>query len=316
MNHHPPPPPLVSYVIPCYNCEDYIAECLKSVFSQIGVHLQALVIDDGSTDGSLEVVNKFISANPRADISLLFHPNNENLGVSASRSLGIRHAQGKYIGFLDADDLLLSSHKTSEQVSIFMQFPNVVLIHSGVKIIGDIPNNAMDHEQHFVQRSELGVYHLSKVPQSLDLNCIANSTVLVRKEALSDFSYSQLFQIEDFVLWHLVSLRGLFFCLSDKLVGYRFHSGSATSRYNKSLLIQQYSSVEFKLALAMKSPSILQSVVAIISLSSTLSSLMTLYSNSNTGTRVPSQIRILRLASFWGTLCSRFSAFLYSKSFT
>jgi glycosyltransferase involved in cell wall biosynthesis len=302
---------LVSYIVPCFNCENYILCCLQSIFAQDDVDVEAVVIDDGSSDRSIAKVQQFINSNPSAKISLLSHPGNSNLGVSASRSLGVQHSRGEFISFLDADDVLLEPNKTSQQIAVLLGSPNVVLVHSGVKIIGDIPSEALAHEQHFARRSALGPYRLSSISQSLDINCIANSTVLVRKQALAEFSYRQLFQVEDFVLWHLVALAGNFYCLPDQLVGYRFHSETATSRYNKSLLVQHYSSIEFKLALAAKSPSKIQSAVAILSLFSSLSNLLALYARNDMLCRVPSANWILRLASSLSRWSARASCYVY-----
>jgi len=302
---------LVSYIIPCFNCEHYILDCLQSVFSQVDVDVEAVVIDDGSSDRSVNRVQQFMNSNRSAKVSLVFHPGNKNLGVSASRNLGIQRAQGEFIGFLDADDMLLDTQKTFKQLSIFMDSPNIVLVHSGVKIIGEIPSEALAHERHFGQRSALGPYRLSKVSQSLNINCIANSTVIVKRQALASFSYTQLFQVEDFVLWHLLSLAGKFYCLPGQLVGYRFHAETATSRYRKSLLIQYYSSIEFKLALAAKSPSKIQSAAAFLSLFSSIYDLLGLYSQNTKLSHVPSANWILRLVSLLSRCCSRASCYAY-----
>jgi glycosyltransferase involved in cell wall biosynthesis len=302
---------LVSYIVPCFNCENFILECLDSILGQTDVEIEIIIVNDGSSDRSLEFIRQFMASVSPNKVGLYSHQNQENRGVSASRMLGVKHARGDYIAFLDADDVLIDPVKTSRQVSIINANPNVVLVHSGVKIIGDIPSEALEHEQHFARRSALGPYRLSNISQSLDINGIANSTVLVRRQALAEFSYRQLFQVEDFVLWHLVSLAGSFYCLPDQLVGYRFHSATATSRYSKSLLIQHYSSIEFKLALAVKSPSIVQSVVALLSLFSSLSNLLALYSRNDMESDVPSGNWILRLASSLARWSSRVSCYAY-----
>lgn len=294
---------LVSYVIPCYNCENYIHDCLYSLTQQVDCNLEAVVVDDGSCDHSIAKIEAFIQANPQLNIRLYCHPNHENRGVSASRELAVRHAEGEYIAFLDADDVLLSPTKTSEQLSVFQKFPSVVLVHSGITIIGDIPADATSHEHHFSQRSELGVYNLRLLSSSFDLNCIANSTVVVKRAALSNFYYPQLFQVEDFVLWHLLSLEGNFFCIRASLVGYRFHGNSASSSYNKSRLTALYSMLEFKLALSAISPSRVQSLIALLSSFETLSALFTYYATSplpNRGSTASSYVlsRLSKLSSY------------------
>lgn len=90
--------PFFSVVIPLYNKEEYIEDTLKSVFNQTFQDFEIIVVNDGSTDGSLIRVNTFNDNK----ISVI---QQENLGLSAARNTGIRNAKAEYIAFLDADDL-------------------------------------------------------------------------------------------------------------------------------------------------------------------------------------------------------------------
>ncbi len=102
--------PLVSVIIPLYNSEKYIADTLKSVLNQTYKNIEILVIDDGSKDDSLNVAKTFENLNVK-----IFSQSNK--GASAARNYGLREAKGKYIQFLDADDLL-STNKIKSQVSL------------------------------------------------------------------------------------------------------------------------------------------------------------------------------------------------------
>lgn len=95
-------PFLLSVIIPCYNCQDYIYECLQSVSSQIDDSVEIIVINDGSTDNSLKEIELFISENKNKSIKLITQTNQ---GVSAARNAGIDVCSGKYLAFLDGDDL-------------------------------------------------------------------------------------------------------------------------------------------------------------------------------------------------------------------
>ena len=90
---------LVSVVVPAYNSENFIAECLESLISQTFSNLEIIVVDDGSTDRTLEICRAYTYRDDR--IKVLTH---KNCGVSASRNEGILGCTGDYIIFIDADD--------------------------------------------------------------------------------------------------------------------------------------------------------------------------------------------------------------------
>ena len=90
--------PAVSVVIPCYNSERWLPDTLASVVTQRGVDLDIIIVDDGSTDGSFEIAGRVC---PNARIF-----RTENRGASAARNLGTSYAEGEFVQYLDADDLL------------------------------------------------------------------------------------------------------------------------------------------------------------------------------------------------------------------
>ena len=93
---------LISIIIPVYNAEKYLDRCLKSVVSQTYQNLEIIVVDDGSTDQSWDIIEKFASTDSR-----IIKIQQENVGVSAARNRGLEIANGDFIGFVDADDEIL-----------------------------------------------------------------------------------------------------------------------------------------------------------------------------------------------------------------
>ena len=91
---------LVSIITPCYNGEEYVAQTIRSVLAQSYKNWEMILVDDGSTDGSGQIIREFIKQDSR--ISLL---RQENAGSAAARNAGIRAARGRYLALLDADDL-------------------------------------------------------------------------------------------------------------------------------------------------------------------------------------------------------------------
>ena len=93
--------PLLSIIIPVYNAEKYISACLNSILNQTYTNIEIIIIDDGSTDSSLEICNIFAQTDHRIKI---YHQSNK--GQSTARNRGLKIATGKYITFVDADDAI------------------------------------------------------------------------------------------------------------------------------------------------------------------------------------------------------------------
>ncbi len=96
----------VSVIVPVYNCEEYIGATLDSIINQDFKNFEVIVIDDGSTDKSLEIINEKLSK------SLISHQiiHQENSGVSSARNAGISKATGEYLVFIDGDDYVTGNH--------------------------------------------------------------------------------------------------------------------------------------------------------------------------------------------------------------
>ena len=92
---------LVTIVLNVYNCEKYVKKCLDSLIKQTYKNLEILIINDGSTDKSLEICEKYQKKDNR--IRIITH---ENCGLSLSRNAGIDNAKGEYIYFIDSDDYI------------------------------------------------------------------------------------------------------------------------------------------------------------------------------------------------------------------
>lgn len=110
-----PSSPLVSVIIPAYNAEAFIERTLTSVLSQTYQNLEVLVIDDGSTDCTPELIQKIAQRDRR--VRLLWQ---SNAGVAAARNLGIQHAKGEFIAPIDADDIWYP-HNLERQVQCFLK---------------------------------------------------------------------------------------------------------------------------------------------------------------------------------------------------
>lgn len=93
--------PLISIIIPVYNVEKYLCQCIDSVLLQTYTNIEIIMINDGSTDSSGDICDNYSKKDARITVI-----HKENGGVSSARNIGIEHAQGKYILFIDADDFI------------------------------------------------------------------------------------------------------------------------------------------------------------------------------------------------------------------
>src|SRR3990172_4396851 len=101
IQYSPFPVPVVSVIVPCYNHGHFLAEALESVLAQSWQLWECIVVDDGSTDDTRQVVEAFVQIDTRFQY---LHQSNQ--GLSAARNAGIAVCKGSYIQFLDADDML------------------------------------------------------------------------------------------------------------------------------------------------------------------------------------------------------------------
>ena len=109
----------VSVIVPVYNVEDYLRECLDSLINQSLDDIEIICVNDGSTDSSMEILKEY-EDNPKIRIY-----SQDNAGLSAARNTGLEHVNGQYIYFIDSDDILCENalerlYETAEEKSLDM----------------------------------------------------------------------------------------------------------------------------------------------------------------------------------------------------
>lgn len=115
--------PIISVIIPVYNAEKYLDECIQSVIKQKERNIEIIIIDDGSTDNSYNVCSKYQKKDNRIKIY-----KQKNAGVSSARNLGIKKSIGKYLYFMDADDII--------QTNIFTDFLKLKINENSLYVFG------------------------------------------------------------------------------------------------------------------------------------------------------------------------------------
>ncbi len=124
--------PLVSCVIIFLNSEQYLGEAIDSVLAQSYANWELWLVDDGSTDGSTAVAQRYARNHPER-VYYLAHEGHTNRGKNAARNLGVAHARGKYVALLDSDDLWLPE-KLTEQVALLEQYPTAGMLYGRTQL--------------------------------------------------------------------------------------------------------------------------------------------------------------------------------------
>ncbi|MFD0990560.1 glycosyltransferase family 2 protein [Mariniflexile jejuense] len=178
--------PLVSIITPMFNSEAYISETVNSIINQTYKNWELLLIDDGSTDNTIEIANQILLKFP--NIKLL--KNSINLGAAISRNKGIEASNGKYIAFLDADDIW-KPKKLETQIA-FMQAENCHVCFSSYEQIDETgkPLNKL-------------IKALPKLSyqKHLKSNYIGNLTGMYNVEVLGKIKAPNLQKRQDWLLW-------------------------------------------------------------------------------------------------------------------
>ncbi|EKT61277.1 glycosyltransferase family 2 protein [Providencia sneebia] len=206
--------PLVSVIMPCYNSEKNIQESIDSVLNQEYQNVELIIVDDNSTDSTVNILNNI--TDPRVSIIL----SKKNNGAGYSRNIGIEKAKGRFIAFLDSDDIWIKS-KLKEQISF-------MLTH-------DYPFT-FSYYQHF---SSKGLEQVITAPEyttyqkSLYGNVIGCLTVIYDTQRFGKQYMPLIRKRQDFGLWlTLLSLEKKAYCYPKVLAYYRIDSGMTQNKFN------------------------------------------------------------------------------------
>ena len=233
--------PLVSAIIIFLNEEKFLAEAIGSVFAQTYSNWELLLVDDGSADRSIEIARSY-AEQYRDKIPYLEHAGHETRGMSAARNLGLRHARGEYIAFLDADDVWLP-HKLKQQLQILNAYPAAGMVYGSPQLWHGWTGHPEDIERDSLQRIGVQPDSLVQPPtllvRYLDRKAItpAPSDVLLRHEIVKragGFEDSFRGMYEDQLFFAKVCLKTPVFVSSECWVRHRQHCDSACSVWRRT----------------------------------------------------------------------------------
>jgi glycosyltransferase involved in cell wall biosynthesis/SAM-dependent methyltransferase len=224
---------LVSVIMIFLNEEQFIQEAIASVFAQSYGNWELLLVDDGSTDGSSKIVQRYAEQYPEK-VRYVEHDGHQNRGMSASRNLGIRNARGEYIAFLDGDDVWLP-RKLEQQVAILESQPEAALVCGRAQWWYSWTGKPEDNHRDFIQQLDVQLDTLVKPPTLLSLflqnEWASLCDILVRREvveAVGGYEDSFRGMYEDQAFHAKLCLKSAVFVANACWYRYRQHSDACT----------------------------------------------------------------------------------------
>ncbi|WP_126244190.1 glycosyltransferase [Chitinophaga rhizosphaerae] len=215
--------PLISIVLPCYNAGEFLQDCLNSIFSQSYPHFELIIVNDGSTDETKEIILR----NEDERIRLVENP--ENQGIVKSLNKGIKLAKGAFIARIDADDLM-HEHRLRKQLSFLLSPEN-----QDVGIVGS-NHYVIDKIGMPVSRSQYPLTDADIRACMIFRNPISHPSVLIRSECLKKNRYRVKYRHnEDFNLWTRISKQYRLANIPECLTYYRIHDANVSRNHFKEL---------------------------------------------------------------------------------
>ena len=184
--------PLISVILPVYNGEDHLIECVESVLNQTFEDFEFIIVDDASTDKTVPMLKEFATKDNR--IIIVTHQVNQK--QTAAANTAIKLAKGKYLARMDADDVALPN-RFEKQVTFLEENPNIGLLGSWVDIIDDNGNI-------------LKIWRTNDSDGYLGWNLLfgtsfAHSSVMMKNSIVKKVGYYQSPEAEDYDLWSRIS---------------------------------------------------------------------------------------------------------------
>jgi glycosyltransferase involved in cell wall biosynthesis len=229
--------PRVSVVMPLFNTERFVLQALESVVEQGIDNMEVIVVDDGSTDQGVAVVEKF-AANAKVPVYLLMQAHSG--GAAKPRNVGIEHARGEFVAFIDPDDYWYAT-KLRQQLEVLTRHETVAMVFADPEVVDEI-GNVLGRYLGRVRYAERAAPHLRKVAECVYLSRPSfyafssaevagpiTSNVMLRRSALlaeSEWFPVQLRVGEDMDLWFRIMQKHMVAFVDRPLSAYRQHGAS------------------------------------------------------------------------------------------
>ena len=212
-------PPKVSVIMPSYNKAEYIVESIHSILSQTWKDFELIILDDCSTDNSVEVIRTI------KDSRIRFYENSENIGIAANRNKGLELAQGEYIALLDADDLS-PDYRLKDEVEYLDQHPEIVAVYGGSQ---EIDENG-EAQGLYVSTLHNPDFIRAKL---LIRDVIPNGSCMYRKAFVMDnniYYEDEYYGMDDYLFWVRCSVKGNIVGIPETLLYWRNFDHNTTNQ--------------------------------------------------------------------------------------
>lgn len=220
--------PLVSVIMPVFNTASYVQEAIESILGQSFGDFEYIIINDGSSDHSDEVIRQF------RDARIRYYNNEGNKGLVYTLNRGLDLATGQFIARMDGDDVSLLD-RFQQQVTYLQQHPEVDVLATRVKLINELGEPLGDWMDESKMISQADIYSFLPVN-----NCIAHPSIMAKGSVLRAFKYSEAQkESEDYDLWLRLAAAGKqIHKLEAPLVKHRIVASSFTRKRQQNIFMK------------------------------------------------------------------------------
>lgn len=212
--------PLVSVIMPAFNVKRYVSDAIESILNQTYKNFEFIIIDDNSTDGTLDIIKDY----RKQDSRIVVTRNEENLGVTKSLNKGVKLAKGKYIIRMDADDWSYPE-RLELQVSLMERYPEVVVSGSYIEVCDASLKTKNIRKYHLDDRNiRKHIFRYSP---------FAHPATIWQAKVLKTQRYNEKIVVcQDYELYFRIGTMGKLMNLDKVLLKLRMHEQSISARLN------------------------------------------------------------------------------------
>lgn len=227
--------PESTIIMTSYNYDQYIDAAIDSVISQTHKDWELIIVDDGSQDNSLNIINEYVEKHP-GKIKLFTHPGNANKGIKASYELGFSKSTGEFAAFLESDDLW-EPECLEKKTSALKEFTDASLAFSGLRLLPEKNVKIKRHDNYLKYSRYVGKKCLNGPADLSKMILFRNpvisfSNIVIRSEILDDLSLIKEHEIwSDWQMVVHAAHKGNFIYIDEDLLYWRLHDKSENFEY-------------------------------------------------------------------------------------